>query len=146
VNWGSFAIGFAAASCLWAAIGWLVQHNGASMRVMSGLALFRRTSNSGCWNLASFHSPHSLTWSWILSFSLPQGDSGRWLGFHRWQTNQGQQWLLQIARCDLQWRRQRPIWYRHLYQKQRDEIDGLKEARVANFGDLLKEASRKVMQ
>lgn len=84
---------------------------------MKGLSLFRRTSNKGCWNIAAFHSPHSLTWSWILSFSLPTKGSGRWLGFHRWQTNDGGQWLLQVARCALQWHRQRPMWYRDLYWK-----------------------------
>jgi hypothetical protein len=94
---------------------------------MKGLRLFSRTSDQRSWNLASFHSPHSLTWSWILSFRLPRGDEGRWLGFHRWQTNDGGQWLLQIARCALQWHRQRPMWYRDLHARCRDELDTLED-------------------
>jgi hypothetical protein len=92
---------------------------------MQGLKLFTRTSGRRCWNIASFHSPHSLTWSWILSLSLPRGDEGRWLHFARWQTNQGRQWCLQIARCGLQWHRQRPMWFRDCYYRLRDKQDGL---------------------
>lgn len=92
-----------------------------------GLILFQRTSDSGCWNVATFHSPHSLTWSWILSFRVPRADEGRWLHFARWKTNSGTQWCLQIARHALQWHRQQPMWYRDLWRRARDEHDELKE-------------------
>ncbi len=93
------------------------------MRFRNGLALFEKTNSQGCVNLASFHSPHSLTWSWILSFSLPRAGSGRWLGFHPWQTNQGRQWVFQIAWCTFQWHQQSPMWYRDMYMRLRDETE-----------------------
>lgn len=95
------------------------------MRFKNGLALFTKTSGRRCWNVASFHSPHSLTWSWILSFSLPRADEGRWLHFISWRTNCGRQWLLQVARCALQWHTQRPMWFRDSYYRLRDQRDGL---------------------
>lgn len=36
---------------------------------MSGLRLFKVTSDPAFFNIASYHSRHSLTWSWVLSFS-----------------------------------------------------------------------------
>ncbi len=90
---------------------------------MRGLKFFTRTSDQRCWNVASYHSPHSLTWSWILSFSLPRGDSGRWLGFWTYEDNAGRQWGLQIARCEVQWRGQQPMWYRDLYIRSCDEAE-----------------------
>lgn len=44
---------------------------------MKGLALFRRTNQRGLWNLASYHDPKSITWSWILAFALFRGDERR---------------------------------------------------------------------
>lgn len=93
------------------------------MRFKNGLALFSRTSGRRHWNIASFHSPHSMTWHWILSFGLPQPGSGRWLHFARWKTNCGPQWLLQVAKCSLQWHVQQPMWYRDCYYRLRDKMD-----------------------
>lgn len=90
---------------------------------MKGLKLFSKTNSKGHWNLASYHPPQSLTWTWILSFSLPRGDEGRWLGFHMYKTNQGRKWLLQIARCAIRWERQRPMWYRDIWQRERAKRD-----------------------
>jgi len=93
---------------------------------MKGLKFFSRTSGKGCWNLASFHSPHSMTWSWILSFSLPRSrDEGRWLYFSHYRSNVGLEWSLQVARTCLRWHRQRPMWYRDCYMRLRDKQDGL---------------------
>ena len=89
----------------------------------NGLSFFRRTNSAGCWNLASFHNPHSLTWSWILSFDLPRTDEGRWLYFSKYRANTGLQWSLQVARMCLRWHRQRPMFYRDLYYRLRDEHD-----------------------
>lgn len=44
---------------------------------MQGLKFFSRTSARQTFNLASFHSPHSLTWRWIVSFSFFRGDEAR---------------------------------------------------------------------
>ena len=94
---------------------------------MQGFALFRRTIDRRTWNIASWHSPHSLTWSWVLSFSfsLPRGDEGRWIGFHPYRTNHGLNWLVQLGRCSLRFQRQRPMWFREMYYCLRDKRDGL---------------------
>ena len=91
---------------------------------MKGLMFFTRCSGEGCWNLASFHSPHSMTWSWVLSFRLPRSrDEGRWFHFSRYRSNDGLQWWLQIARISISWHRQRPMWYRDCYMRLRDKQD-----------------------
>lgn len=94
--------------------------------LLPGFAAFRRTSGRRHWNLASYHSPHSLTWRWLLSFSLPRSrDEGRWLGFWYSPNNNGVQVYFQIARCCLHVSTQRPMWYRSLYARARDEADQL---------------------
>lgn len=89
---------------------------------MKGLALFTHVSGGGI-NIASWHSPHSLTWSWILSIRRQRNGEGRWLGFHLRKTNVGTQWMLQFAHCTLQWHRQRPMWYREMWNRKRARED-----------------------
>lgn len=96
------------------------------MRFRSGLSMFNRTNSRGLWNIAAFHSPHSLTWRWILSFGLFRNDEGRvwplW-GHH------GSYWMLRLPFIGiLSFQTQRPMWYRDLYRRRRDEDD---EARYA---------------
>lgn len=43
----------------------------------TGLKVFERTNAPWCWNIAAYHSPRSLTWSWLLSFSLFRKDENR---------------------------------------------------------------------
>ena len=93
------------------------------MHFKNGLALLSRTSDRRCWNVVSFHSPHSMTWTWILSFAFPRADEGRWLGFWRRRSALGLQWGVQVARCSLQWHRQSPMWYRDAYYRLRDKQD-----------------------
>lgn len=92
---------------------------------MNGLKLFSRTSSRETWNLASFHSPHSLTWRWVISFSLFRGGEARvrplWYGY---RDNNGLQWGFRVPFVGLvRWAQQRPMWYRDLYISQRDETD-----------------------
>lgn len=35
-----------------------------------GLKFCRRTNKRGCYNIAAYHDPRSLTWSWVLSASF----------------------------------------------------------------------------
>ena len=96
---------------------------------MKGLALIGRTSGRGTWNIISWHSPHSMTWSWILSVSLPRSGEGRWLHAYRYRNNDRcLQWGFQIARIGVRWHQQRPMWYRDLYQRKRDQFDHLEQA------------------
>ena len=91
---------------------------------MQGLKLIRRTNSRRTWNLASYHSPHSLTWRWCLSLSLPEGDFGKWRPtFWKYRNNNGLQWAVGFLRCSLQWHVQPPMWYRDMYIRMRDERD-----------------------
>lgn len=94
---------------------------------MNGLAFFRKTSSLTTWNLASFHSPHSLTWSWILSFSRDGYSERRfWPLIMPYRSNQGMQCVIRLPFIGLiQWHRQQPMWFRDLYRRLRDEQDGL---------------------
>lgn len=92
--------------------------------LVPGFSVFSRTNAKGSWNIASYHSPHSLTWRWLLNFSLPRSrDESRWLGFWWYPTNTGLQFGFQIARCSFHVSTQRPVWYRDLYQRARGERD-----------------------
>ena len=102
------------------------------------LALFHKTNSARSFNIASWHSPHSLTWSWILSVSF----DGIWrypppplatrkglrLGFHPFRTNGGLQWVLTFPFVLFHWHRQRPMWFRDLHARRRDECEALEVA------------------
>lgn len=90
---------------------------------MSALKLFSRTNSKGHWNIASWHSPHSITWSWILSLSVLRRGEGRWFYFSPFRTNAGLQWILTLSRLRLQWHRQRPMWYRDALNRKRAQED-----------------------
>lgn len=99
--------------------------------MLKGLAFFTKVSGPRCWNIISFHSPHSLTWSWILSFSLFRGDERRaWPLFGTWRTNNGRQWTFRVPWIGLfHWHRQQPMWYRDIFRQERDERDRLEHER-----------------
>ena len=94
---------------------------------MNGLAFFRRTNSQGHWNLASWHSPHSMTWRWIVSFSRFRADEWRWWPIWMpYRSNVGFQWAVRIPPFGLlRFSQQRPMWYRDCYQRLRDKQDGL---------------------
>lgn len=96
---------------------------------MEGLALFKRTNSKGNWNLASYHSPHSLTWSWILSFSLYRGDEAKvWPIWMPHRTNVGFQWAVRFPFIGiLRMHRQRPMWFRDMYRRSEGERERLKD-------------------
>lgn len=94
------------------------------MRFKNGLALFTRTNSKGTYNLASFHSPHSLTWRWIVAVALPRRGEGRWRPTWFWSPhNSGGQAAIGFLKVSLRFHWQRPMWFRDLYHRQRDEID-----------------------
>jgi len=112
---------------------------------MRGLALFQRSSRARTLDLASYHSPHSLTWSWIISATrqsvawpkphaslrlkprLPGGHIGlgHLIRFYLYRDNNGWQWGVSLFWLSLSWSRQRPMWYRDIYLRERDRRDGL---------------------
>lgn len=42
-----------------------------------GLTVFKKTNMRGCWIVASYHDPESITWSWGLDFRLFRSDENR---------------------------------------------------------------------
>lgn len=116
-----------------------------------GLMAFKRTSSRRTWNVASYHSPHSLTWRWLIAisigsmFSRPRifmeprnsfmGDRNPFVGFgfnigiggaHAYTNNYGWQVVIWFLGVHVHFSQQRPMWYRNLYQRARDEADQLK--------------------
>jgi hypothetical protein len=115
---------------------------------MFGLKLLSRTSNRRCINLASFHSPHSLTWSWILSLTFgPVGSIkpyaslklretfvpgvhlglGQLIGVTAYKGNNGIQWSIALLWVNLSWHRQTAMYYRDMHERvamARDRLEG----------------------
>lgn len=91
------------------------------MQLIRGLSLFAKTNSRGCYNIASWHSPHSMTWSWVLSLSLPRRGQGRFFHFATFRSTLPTQWHLQLMWFTLSWLRQNPMWYRDTYHKLNDE-------------------------
>jgi hypothetical protein len=93
---------------------------------MSSLKFFTRTNSPGSWNLAAYHSPHSLTWRWVLSFSLFRADEGRVWPLCWWfRRHDGLlEWTVRIPFVGfLRWNAQRPMWYRDMYMSLRKRVD-----------------------
>ena len=97
--------------------------------IFPGLAVLRRTNDRRAFNLLAYHSPHSLTWSWILSARFDRttrmGDGRLRFALHPYQTNQGLQIVLVLPWLCLQWHRQQPMFYRDMWRRQRDLADGM---------------------
>jgi len=97
------------------------------MRFKNGLALFQRTSAKRTVNIASFHSPHSLTWTWILSFNFLERGSGEHKVWPLYAVSKhSKQWMLRVPFVGyFMWHRQEPMWYRDLFAKARDREDDM---------------------
>lgn len=114
---------------------------------IGALSLFTRTSGSGI-NIAAWHSPHSLTWRWLLGagfqrieFAKPRGmwkndgyfitragSIGSLLSGYAMRHNGGWQFGLTVLGLALSFSQQRPMWFRDLY---RDDQNRRYERRVA---------------
>lgn len=92
---------------------------------MQGLKFFTKTSNKNSWSIASFHSPHSLTWRWLLHFSIFTRDGRRaWPLFSSYNTNNAIRLYVTIPLIGVfNFQTQQPMWYRDLYTRLRDEQD-----------------------
>lgn len=118
--------------------------------VVPGFAALRRTSSKRTWNLASYHSPHSLTWRWLIGISLggifsrpriymsPRntflGDKDPFPSFafnigiagaSASTNNYGWQFAAWMFGIHVHFHQQAPMWYRDLYIRARDEADQL---------------------
>jgi hypothetical protein len=110
--------------------------------MFKGLALMRKTNSKRLFNLASFHSPHSLTWSWILSLRFSEGitfkprfmkDEGRLsVGFgnmlsgYTCKQSGGREWEINFLTVGLHYSPQRPMWFRDMFWRADDEREALK--------------------
>lgn len=119
--------------------------------VVPGLAVFKRTSAKRSWNLASYHSPHSLTWRWLINLSLGSvfsrprlfwspsfnehfGTPNPFVSFafcigiagaHAYTTNYGWQFGVTFLGMHVHFSQQRPMWYRDMIQRAWDEKDAV---------------------
>lgn len=110
--------------------------------MFKGLALMRKTSSNRIFNLASWHSPHSLTWRWVLSLRRHQvvipkpyarcddigfgAGIGTLLSFFAYRTNAGWQWEASILWIGLHFSQQQPMWYRDMFWRADDEREDLR--------------------
>lgn len=85
---------------------------------MKGLKFFIRTNDRRILNLASYHDPDSITWSWILSFIRRRADERwHWFFLHAHRGNQGLRWDLCLLGCRLHWQTQNKMPYRRSPQE-----------------------------
>jgi hypothetical protein len=113
------------------------------MRLLpAGLKLFSRTNSRKTFNLASWHSPHSLTWSWIISFRRHQimwpkpfaQRSGASLGaglgtlISAWgyRANGHATWDVCLLWCGIHYTSQQPMWFKDMIHRSWDEEEELK--------------------
>ena len=111
---------------------------------LGGLSLLSRTNSRTTFNLASWHSPHSLTWSWILALHW---HGIRWAPHAMWKSygmlsgkhwfahiglgpilyarvsrdNNGVHWGTALLGVGLSWSSQYPMWFRDLYWRRESE-------------------------
>lgn len=104
------------------------------MRV-GALSLFARTNSARSFNIAAYHSRHSLTWSWIVSVSFDgtwrKPGGGLRFGLSPYTTNGGPQLVVMLPFAVFHHHRQEPMWYRDLYYRARDKREALERANNA---------------
>lgn len=104
---------------------------------MRGLKFFTRSNERSRWLLASAHSPHSLTWSWFIDFTIAgKPRDGRPRGWrpmfrsHRINNGLLQWWLYVPFIGTLGWHQQQPMWFRDMFWRKCEEVERLEhEAR-----------------
>jgi hypothetical protein len=118
-----------------------------------GFTVFRKTSSRAVWNIASYHSPHSLTWSWGLSlrrqptftfrpwaqfhggnFSGFGAGFGQLIAFSAYRNNGGWQIGWSLLWHELHRSRQQPMWFRDIYRRNVEEEDAQASARRSIIG------------
>lgn len=95
------------------------------MRI-AGLSFLNKTNSPATFSIAAYHSPHSLTWRWLLHWCWFRGDERRATWRLLWwdRHNNGIQACLLIPFVGRFWvSTQQPMWYRDLYVRLRDERD-----------------------
>lgn len=109
---------------------------------IGALSLLNPTSSRKVFNIAGWHSRHSLTWSWVLAIALqfmawPKPFAywsktgfglglGQMLSFALLTKSQGWDLSISFLWLRLTLMRQREMWFADLYRRARDEADGLR--------------------
>lgn len=92
---------------------------------LGALTLLAPTNSKRSFNLASYHSRHSLTWSWILSVVF----SGTWRKPNGWLRfgfgGYGQMRSLTLPFVAFHWHRQKEMWFRDMFHRAREREDAL---------------------
>lgn len=88
------------------------------MRIGGFQAFEKNSDGSRLW--AAYHSPHSLTWRWSVRIAK-RFKFTPWFGVFRHKHNCGSQTHILFVWWGLCVSTQRPMWYRDLYRKARDE-------------------------
>lgn len=85
--------------------------------MIEGMEFFSRTSSEDVFNLASYHSPHSITWRWIISFSRRDIKTKRpW--FFKYKSNTGITAGFKIPFLgDIYLKTQKSDWYKDAYNR-----------------------------
>lgn len=91
------------------------------MRIIQGLEVFRLDRRARRLTLASWHSPHSLTWRWLVDASW--GWNPRFHGHARRNPSGGGAWSIWLGCIGLNGHWQQPMWFRDLYMRMCDEED-----------------------
>lgn len=91
------------------------------MRIIQGLEVGRLDLRAGRLSIASWHSPHSLTWRWLIDVSW--GWNPRLLAHARRNPIGGGSWSLWLVCFGFNGSWQQPMWFRDLYMRMRDEED-----------------------
>ncbi len=91
---------------------------------IGGLQLFGRTNSPGLIVIASWHSPHSMTWRWVLYWSRFRAGERRagWPLVYALRNNLGLDWTVMfpwLGRLEL--KTQAPLWYRDVWRREHDE-------------------------
>lgn len=98
------------------------------MRI-GGLGLFDRTNSRRSFIIASYHSPHSLTWSWslLVSFDATWRKPNGWLrlSLSRYRTNGGPQYVVALPFVVFQRSQQEPMWFRDMFRRASDREEAL---------------------
>jgi len=95
---------------------------------MTALTFFGRT-NMRRHRVIAWHSPHSLTWRWSLWVGLERPRLRPYFAPYRKPCRPGHKGLLEWSAhffgLRLSFNQQEPMWYRDMYQRQRDRLDQL---------------------
>ena len=88
---------------------------------LGGFSIFER-DNTGSRLWAAYHSPHSLTWRWT-AWIRKRDEMPQWFKFRHDRNNTGGDWIFCLFRLVFSFNTQRPMWYRDLYRRAKEQAD-----------------------